>query len=147
METNLPITLEERKESCRPLVLVVDDDPMHHRLLKLIANRLQFTAHLVSSCEEALSALSLFSFDVILMDYRMPEVDGCKCTGMIREARALDQVAIIAVTADVMPGCREKCLAAGMDDFLPKPFTLDELHDKLCFWLGKKEEHQAGKQD
>lgn len=144
METDLPITLEERKESCRPLVLVVDDDPMHHRLLKLIANRLQFTAHLVSSCDEAVSALKLFSFDVILMDYRMPEVDGCQCTRIIRDTKILDQVAIIAVTADVMPGCREKCLEAGMDDFLPKPFTLDELHEKLCFWLDKKIENQAG---
>lgn len=140
MGTEQPITLEERKESGQPLVLVVDDDPIHLKILSLLAKRLQITAHLASSCAEAREALNLFSFDVILMDYRMPEVDGCMCAKTIREMNEIAQIPIIAITADVMPGVKEACIAAGMDDFLGKPFTLNELQEKLSYWLQKKTE-------
>ncbi len=140
-ETEQPISLDERKADCKPLVLVVDDDRTHQKLLELIADRLGITAHMASSCGEAIEALSMFSFDVILMDYRMPEVDGCICTERIRAMKEIrHNIPIIAVTAHVMPGSREKCLNAGMDDFLGKPFTLEELRDKLCYWLQKKTE-------
>jgi CheY-like chemotaxis protein len=141
MEVEQPISLEDRKVEGKPLVLVVDDDKTHHKLLSLVADRLGITAHIASSCAEAIEALSMFSFDVILMDYRMPEVDGCTCTQRIRAMSEIrSNIPIIAVTANVMTGAREKCLEAGMDDFLGKPFTLEELHQKLLFWLQKKTE-------
>ncbi len=83
----------------------------------------------------------MFSFDLILMDYRMPEVDGCMCTERIRAMKEIQHdIPIIAVTAQIVQGSREKCLEAGMDDFLAKPFTLEELHLKICTWLQKKTE-------
>lgn len=141
MGSDQPISLDERKEQCKPLVLVVDDDPIHHRLLGLLADKLGIMVYLTSSCAEAIETIRTFSFDVILMDCRMPEVDGYLCTKRIRElTEKTKTIPIIAVTADVLPPNREKCLACGMNDFLPKPFTFEELHDKLCFWLQKKEE-------
>jgi CheY-like chemotaxis protein len=140
MEPELPISLEDRKAQCKPLVLVVDDDPLHHKLLELLARRLEITVHMASSCGETIEALSMFSFDLILMDYRMPEVDGRMCTKKIRAMKEIQYIPIICVTADVMSGNREACLAAGMDDFLEKPFTLEELHQKICYWLQKKTE-------
>lgn len=141
MENDQPIPLDERKELCKPLVLVVDEDPIHHRLLGLLADKLGIMVYLTSSCSEAIETIRTFSFDVILMDCRMPEVDGYICTKRIRElSEKTKNIPIIAVTADVMPENRQKCLACGMSDFLPKPFTFEELHDKLCFWLQKKEE-------
>jgi CheY-like chemotaxis protein len=140
MGTELPISLDERKAECKPLVLIVDDDASHHRLFELLADRLGITVHTASSCGQAIDALSMFSFDLILMDYRMPVVDGCVCTKQIRATKEIAHIPIIAVTAHVVAGSREECLAAGMDDFLKKPFTLEELHQKVCYWLQKKTE-------
>lgn len=141
MSTNKPISFDERKEECKPLVLVVDDDRTHRKLMELLADRLDITAHCVSSCAEALAAMEMFSFDLILMDVRMPETDGLMCTGRIRQLTNENarKIPIIAVTANVMPDDKAKCLSAGMDDYLPKPFTLEEMHEKLCLWLHKRE--------
>ena len=140
MENNRAISLEERKTQGKPVVLVVDDDPTHHKLMELLADRLSFSAHVTSSCAQAIEALRLFSFDLILMDYRMPETDGCRCTQAIRAMKDIQQVPIIAVTAHLMRGSREECIECGMNDFLPKPFTLEALHDKVNYWLQQKTE-------
>jgi CheY-like chemotaxis protein len=141
MEADQPIGLEDRKSEGKPLVLVVDDDQTHLRLLELLADRLHITAHTTSSGAEAIEAVRMFSFDVILMDCRMPEIDGYDCARRIRElSENTKNTPIVAVTADVMPDNLEKCLKAGMDDILLKPFTLEQLNDKLLFWLRKKEE-------
>jgi CheY-like chemotaxis protein len=99
MGIDLPITLDERKAEGKPLVLVVDDDPIHHKLLELLADRLGITAYMASSCGQAIEALSTFSFDLILMDYRIPEVDGCMCATRIRRMQSNHPIPIIAVTA------------------------------------------------
>ena len=120
----------------KPLVLVVDDDPVHHKLFGLIADRLDITAHLVFSSSQALAAIDSRSFDLVLMDCRMPEEDGLSCCSRIRNMNtAAKDIPIIAVTACVLPGDREKCLAVGMNDFLGKPFTLDQLHNIIFQWL------------
>jgi CheY-like chemotaxis protein len=120
----------------KPLVLVVDDDPTHHKLFRLIADRLQITAHLVFSSSEALAAIKSTPFDLVLMDCRMPEEDGFACCSSIRNLdNPVKDIPIIAVTACVLPGDKEKCLAVGMNDFLGKPFTLEQLHSKIFEWL------------
>lgn len=136
-----PISLEQRKEECKPLVLIIDDQPEYARLFDLLADSLGITAHIASSCEEGLKALRLFSFDVVLMDWLMPEVDGAECACKIREIEKVDggRIPIIGVSGSVKASHSE-CLAAGMDDYLPIPFTLEQLHEILCKWLKKKEE-------
>lgn len=134
-----PISKEQRKINYKPLVLVVDDDPLHHRLLHLLADRLEITAHMASSCSEAINALELFAFDIILMDIRMPDVDGHRCTEFIRSlGERSKKVPIVAVTGNDSPKNRQRCVEAGMDDFLRKPFTLEELHSVLSRWVPAK---------
>jgi two-component system, sensor histidine kinase and response regulator len=140
LSTNQPISFEERKDECQPLVLVVDDDHTHRKLMELLAERLDITAQCVSSCAEALAVMDLFSFDLILMDCRMPDLDGCECTRRIRELanENATKIPIIAVTACVTQADQERCMNAGMDDYLMKPFTLEQMHEKLRIWLHKR---------
>ncbi len=120
----------------KPLILVVDDHEAQRRLFELLADRLSITAHVVQSGEEALEAVETYRFDIILMDVVMPKMDGLECTQKIREweKKSGGHVPIIAVTACVLPGDEERCLAAGMDDYLAKPFTLEQLKEKIAKW-------------
>jgi two-component system, sensor histidine kinase len=119
----------------RPLILVVDDSESHHKLLELMANRLGIKVHCAQSCRHALEALESGRFHLILMDYRMPEIDGCACTKIIREKNEHKEVPIVAITAMAHPTAKLECLEAGMNDFLAKPFSLTQLQEIIQNWL------------
>ncbi len=110
-------------------VLLADDSPTNRRLaMRLLEKR----GHAVTAVEngvEALRALDKDAYDVILMDVQMPEMDGLEATEAIREAEALTggHIPIIALTAHAMRGDRDRCLAAGMDAYVSKPFQAEEL--------------------
>jgi CheY-like chemotaxis protein len=131
-ETSLQVSGQEG----RPLILIVDDHPAQRKLFKLLVDNLAITADIVASCEEAVQALASRRYDLILMDWQMPEVDGLACTAMIREKERAGtaRTPIVAVTAHVLPGDREACLRAGMDDYLGKPFTVKELRGMIDRW-------------
>jgi len=133
----------ERDLQRRPKVLVVDDDLVHQKLMKLVSDHLAIDVHLATTSNDALSLLRNESFDIILMDWRMPVTDGLKCTLQIRELQEEQgqRVPIIAVTAHALTGDRERCLEAGMDDYLSKPFTLEQLQDKMQEWLKRSSDH------
>lgn len=78
------------------------------------------------------------------MDWRMPVTDGLRCTLQIRELQEAQghRVPIIAVTAHALAGDRERCLEAGMDDYLSKPFTLEQLQEKIQHWLQPNKENR-----
>ncbi|MBU6455101.1 MAG: response regulator [Cyanobacteria bacterium REEB67] len=126
----------ERKSE-RPVILVVDDNESHHKLLELMANRLGVKVHCALSCRHALDALEASRYHLILMDYRMPEIDGCACTKIIRDKNEHKEVPIIAVTAVEHPTSRLECLEAGMNDFLAKPFSLRQLQEVIQSWLDR----------
>ena len=138
-------SLAERKFEGKPLVLVVDDNAGQQKLFLLISDALGMVAHIVGNCDEAVAASTYFCFDVILMDIQLGGENGLSCTQRIREIDKLKgrHTPIIAVTALAMSGDKEKCLAAGMDDYLSKPFTMGELKEKLAFWLQEKTEPVA----
>jgi two-component system sensor histidine kinase/response regulator len=116
-------------------ILVVEDNLVNQRVVSLMLDRLGYSPEVVSSGADALQALESRAYRVILMDCQMPEMDGFEATRAIR-SRAWDarRTPIIALTANAMPGEREKCIAAGMNDYLAKPLTMDMLSDKLREW-------------
>lgn len=138
-----PVSLDERKAECKPLVLVIGDGPDYSRIFELLADKLGITTHIVIGCGEGLRALEKFSFDVVLMDWQMPEIDGRICTKKIREIEEQSATGrhtpIIGITGHIKAN-RDICLEAGMDDFLAMPFTYTQLHAKLCHWLRLKQE-------
>lgn len=136
MSTNLPTFSDTLNTTEKPRILIIDDDETFQKMLELIADRLEVKAHMASCCLQALEAMRTTSFDLILMDYRMPNVDGFSCTHRIRAMKKLKSgIPIIAVTAHILPEHRATCLEAGMDDLLSKPFTFEELNEKLNYWL------------
>ena len=114
------------------LVLVADDEQNSTVLAGKMLESLGYRAEFAADGAEALKAFESGKFSAILMDMAMPVMDGLEATRKIREAETGCRVPIIALTANVMPGDRERCLAAGMDEFLTKPFKRTELAAKLA---------------
>jgi CheY-like chemotaxis protein len=113
-------------------ILLAEDNAINQQLAILTLERLGYRADVAGNGLEVLDALELHSYDVILMDVQMPEMDGIEATHHIRqEFSAKTQPRIIAMTANAMHGDREQCLAAGMDDYISKPFEVQELVEAL----------------
>jgi CheY-like chemotaxis protein len=123
--------------SPKPLILLVEDNPIQSRISKSYAEKLGVEVHTAASCQEAIQALEKRKYLLILMDWRLPEIDGIQCTRTIRDVDAKNglHTPIIALTARAMEGDREKCLAAGMDDYLSKPFTTAQLKEVVERWI------------
>lgn len=119
-------------------ILVAEDNPVNQDLIKTTLTMLNYKVDLAFNGKEALDAWSQKSYDIILMDGQMPVMDGFEATRQIRELEAAEsrlRVTIIAMTGQAITGDREMFLAAGMDDYLPKPFSLKQVRDLLNLWL------------
>jgi PAS domain S-box-containing protein len=119
-----------------PAVLVVEDTPINQAVAAHMLERCGFEAQVAEDGRQALEALSRRTYAAVLMDCQMPELDGYETT---REIRRLEEggprIPIIAMTANAMQGERERCLAAGMDDYLTKPLRQRTLKDALARWI------------
>lgn len=124
-------------------ILVVEDHPTNQFVVKSMLDALKCEATIASNGLEALEALERKEFDLILMDCRMPGIDGLETTRRIRKELG-KTLPIIAMTANTMPEDIEECRKAGMNDYLAKPFGRSALHDVLCKWL--KPETKSGDQ-
>jgi signal transduction histidine kinase/ActR/RegA family two-component response regulator len=118
------------------LVLVVEDSPVNRLVAARVLERGGFRTHVVSDGREALQALSSQSYDAVLMDCQMPDIDGYQATQELRrrEEGTGRHTPVIAMTAHAMTGDRERCLQAGMDDYIAKPVRSRALHDALRRW-------------
>jgi two-component system, sensor histidine kinase len=117
-------------------ILVAEDSPLLQRIVQMQLQKLGYAVQLAGSGKEAVEAASSGKYSAILMDWQMPDMDGLEATRLIREAeQGKDRhVPIIALTAHAMQADRESCIAAGMDDYLSKPFSRDQLDKMLRKW-------------
>jgi signal transduction histidine kinase/CheY-like chemotaxis protein len=125
-------------------ILLAEDNPVNQEVAVAMLEILGHRVEVACDGRQALEALERSTFDLVLMDCQMPEPDGFEATARLREneagagpadASGLRRVPVVALTASAMQGDRERCLAAGMDDYLSKPFTLPQLGGVLAKWL------------
>ena len=120
----------------RPKVLVADDTEVNQLLARNQLIKLGYEPVVVDNGHEALARATSDPFDAILMDWHMPVMDGLEATRRIRASGGWGaEVPIIAVTANVLHGNRHACIEAGMNDFLTKPVSLDDLQAALTAWI------------
>lgn len=129
-------------------ILLAEDNIVNQKVAQAILYKLGYRVDLAAGGEEALRALEMNEYDLVLMDCQMPGVDGFEATTIIRDqnSNVLNHaVPIVAMTANAMAGDREKCIKAGMDDYLTKPVKKDDLEEMLAKWLkGVKPESDVG---
>jgi len=120
-------------------VLVVEDNLVNQRVSQALLKRLGLEVRIANNGEEGVAMWEEGEYDAIIMDCQMPVLDGYSATALIRR-RELDRQAairmpIIALTAHALPGDRQKCLDAGMDDYLTKPVAAQDLRETLRRWI------------
>lgn len=120
----------------RPTLLLVEDNTTQQYVLKELCRRFDFELHVVGSGEEALDLLTDNQYDTILMDVRLPGIDGWECARTVRAMEKLNgrHTPIIGITAYAYDEDRYRCIDAGMDDYLAKPFEADALYQMLLRW-------------
>ncbi|MDF3129652.1 ATP-binding protein [Kiritimatiellaeota bacterium B1221] len=114
-------------------LLVAEDNPVNQRVITLFLKRLGVTCDVVSNGLAALDAIAQTSYALVLMDVHMPEMDGLEATRKLRkrEGQSGTHLPVIALTADAIKGDREKCIDAGMDDYITKPLQMEQLSGVL----------------
>lgn len=129
-------------------VLLAEDNPVNREVACTMLELLGCTTAVAENGKEAVSAVENGLFDVILMDCHMPEMDGMTATDIIRRHEAQQEpprhTTVVALTANALEGDRQRCLDAGMDDYLTKPFTLNQLKTTLQRWLPTAPAADAG---
>ena len=129
--------LSEARRS-RARILVAEDNPVNQMVIRRVLEKLGFHAEIVSNGKEAVEALARETYDLVLMDVQMPELDGLEATRIIRSGETdapNPGIPVIAMTAHAMKGDRDRCLEAGMDDYVTKPIDPARLLAVLEKWL------------
>jgi PAS domain S-box-containing protein len=133
--TRASMVIKEQKPdltgfSSPPAILLIEDNQLNQVLAKNVLEKQGFTVSIADNGLRGLELMEKQSFDLVLMDLQMPELDGYQTTARIRQDMASD-IPIIAMTAHSIVGEKEKCLAAGMNDFISKPFDQSDLYNKI----------------
>jgi PAS domain S-box-containing protein len=129
---------EDKKQQIK--ILVAEDDAINQKVVTGILGRLGYNIDIFTNGKDAVKALEQTPYDLVLMDCQMPEMDGYEATEIIRDPRSkvLDhRIPVIALTGHAMDSDMEKCINAGMDDYLSKPVKPVELYDMIEKWLIK----------
>ena len=134
-EPALPTSLQGYK------ILLVDDDEMNRFFGKKLLEVCEVDVSIADSGETAIQLIKEETFDLVFMDISMLNVDGYETTRRIRLLTEVDNLVIIALTAHAIAGERERCITAGMNDYLTKPFELDDLQKMMTKWLSKTQKN------
>ena len=129
-------TLAESRPHAR--ILLAEDSPINQKLVCRILEKAGLRCDIAETGRQAIDALKKIRYDLVLMDCQMPEMDGFEATAVIRKGAngALDpDVPIIALTANAMKGDQERCLSAGMNAYISKPFDKDKLLERIIAML------------
>lgn len=126
-------------EKKRWKVLVAEDNPTNQKVILYLLKKFGYTADIVANGKEALEVIANQTYDMVLMDVQMPEMDGLRATALIRESEdgTSRHIPIVAMTANAMTGDKEKCLEAGMDDYLAKPVEPELLLNTIKRYLAE----------
>ncbi len=131
-----PAIFQSLKRKIR--ILVAEDNPINQKVVQTLLRKMGLQADVVANGQEAINVLQIISYDLVLMDCQMPDMDGFEATNLIRQqgSKMLNpRIPIIAMTALAMQGDREKCIQVGMNDFIAKPVHQRELAEMLARWL------------
>jgi CheY-like chemotaxis protein/HPt (histidine-containing phosphotransfer) domain-containing protein len=130
-------TLAEAKNAHRYRILLAEDHEINQKLAVAVLEGMGYRVEVVGTGRQAIEAVRRGGYDLVLMDCQMPELDGYEATAEIRRAEGPERtVPIVAMTANAMEGERERCLAAGMNDYVTKPIDRRRLAETLQRWLG-----------
>jgi len=131
---------EGRKRKMR--ILLAEDNPVNQKVASRILEKGGYQVDVVANGREAVEAFQNSSYDLVFMDVQMPELDGFEATRVIREKEKGSErhIPIIAMTAHAMKGDRERCLEAGMDDYIPKPIQPKDMFEVIDKWANSKDE-------
>jgi two-component system, sensor histidine kinase and response regulator len=135
------ITRHSLREESEPLrVLLAEDNAVNQHLTRKLLEKRGHTVAVAGNGREALTLLEKQSFDLVLMDVQMPEMDGFEATAAIRERekRTSEHLPIIAMTAHAMKGDEERCLGAGMDGYVAKPINAEDLFKVIAAVRGRR---------
>lgn len=127
-----------QSEENQAVILYVEDNPDNRMLVRRILMAYDFTVLEAGTAAQALEVVQEQVPDLILMDINMPDIDGYTLTSQLKEVPALSNVPIIAVTANVMKGDRERSLEAGCDGYIQKPIDVDTLPTQIRRFLSLK---------
>ncbi len=120
----------------RARVLVVEDNAINQRLVTVLMTRLGFRVDAVANGREAIEAVQAIPYDLVLMDCQMPVMGGLEATRQLRKlSPPVGQIPVVALTANAMPSDEERCLAAGMNDYLSKPLAVEDLERVVRRWV------------
>lgn len=115
-------------------ILVAEDNAINQKLILSLFEMLGYTIHIAANGLEVLDALKMLTVDIIFMDIQMPEMDGLEATVAINRLYGENKPLIVAMTANALISDREKCLDAGMDDYISKPLTIEQVRNSMPKW-------------